>query len=59
MKDALRTDLVSEERILESLEWHKKILQETEQRFTECKERVLDWYTAKEELWKYFDSVIE
>lgn len=57
--DALRTDLVSEERILESLEWHKKALQKTEQRFTEGKERILDWHTAKEELWKHFDSVIE
>jgi hypothetical protein len=56
MMDTLRTDLASDEKILESPEWHKKALQETEQRFSEKKEGLLDWYTAKKELRKHFDS---
>ncbi|MDY0219950.1 MAG: addiction module protein [Desulfobacterium sp.] len=40
MIDALWADLVLEEEFLESPEWHKKVLQETEQRFAEGKERI-------------------
>jgi hypothetical protein len=55
MIDALWADLVSEEELLESPEWHKKILQETEQRFAEGKEKTLEWHTAKKELRKHFE----
>ncbi|MGD9823442.1 addiction module protein [Desulfobacter sp.] len=41
MVDALWTDLLSEEELLESPAWHKKALQETEQRFEEGKERII------------------
>ena len=59
MMDTLRTDSASDERILESFGWHKKALQETEQRFAEKKEKILDWHTAKKELRKHFNSVTE
>ena len=55
MIDALWADLVSEEEFLESPEWHKKVLQETEQRFAEGKESILDWQTAKKKLRKHFE----
>ena len=55
MMDTLKTDLSSDEKILESPEWHKKALQETEQRFAEKKEKILDWHTAKKELRKHFE----
>ena len=55
MVDALWADLVSEEEFLESPEWHKKALQETEQRFAEGKERILDWQTAKKKLRKHLE----
>jgi hypothetical protein len=55
MIDALWADLVSEEEFLESPEWHKKVLQETEQRFAEGKEKILNWQTAKKKLRKHFE----
>lgn len=55
MVDALWTDLLSEEEFFESPGWHKKALQETEQRAAEGKERILDWQTAKKELRKHFE----
>ena len=55
MVDALWTDLLSEEELLESPAWHKKALQETEKRFAEGKEKILDWHTAKKELRKNFE----
>ena len=55
MIDALWADLVSEEESLESPEWYKKALQETEHRFSEGKERILDWQTAKKKLWKHVE----
>ncbi len=55
MVDALWTDLLSEEELLESPAWHKKALQETETRFAEGKEKILDWHTAKKELRKHFE----
>ena len=57
MMNTSRTDLASDEKILESPEWHKKALQETEQRFAEKKEKILDWQAVKKELRKHFDSV--
>ena len=57
MMDSLRSDLTSGEEIIEFPEWHKKALQETEQRFAEKKEKILDWHTAKKELRKHYDSV--
>ena len=56
--DALWAGLVFEKRLLESPEWHKKALQETEQRIAEGKEKILDWHTGKKELRKHFYSVI-
>lgn len=55
MMDALWADLLSEEELLVSPEWHKKALQEAEQRVAEGKERILDWHTAKKELRKNFE----
>lgn len=55
MMDALWTDLISEEELLESPEWHKKALQETEQRFTAGKEKILDWRAAKKKMRKRFE----
>jgi len=55
MMDALWTDLISEEELLESPEWHQKALQETEHRFEAGKEKVLDWQTAKKDLRKHFE----
>ncbi|HCY85641.1 MAG TPA: acyl-protein synthetase [Desulfobacteraceae bacterium] len=55
MMDALWADLLSEEEHLESPEWHKKALQETESRLAEGKERVLDWHAAKKELRKHVE----
>ena len=55
MMDALWADLVSEEEFLESPEWHKKSLEETEQQFVKGKEIILDWQTAKKELRKHFE----
>jgi hypothetical protein len=55
MVDALWADLLSEEELLESPAWHKKALQETEKRFAEGKERIVDWHTAKQELRKHFE----
>jgi hypothetical protein len=55
MVDALWADLLSEEELLESPAWHQTALQETEQRLEEGQERVLDWQTAKKEMWKHFE----
>lgn len=55
MVDALWADLLSEEELLKSPRWHKKVLQETENRFAEGKERILDWHAAKKELRKHFE----
>ncbi len=55
MVDALWTDLLSEEELLESPGWYKKALQETEKRLAEGKERILDWQAAKKELRKHFE----
>ena len=55
MVDALWADLLSEEELLGSPAWHKKALQETEQRLAEGKERILDWNSAKKELRKHFE----
>lgn len=55
MVDALWADLLSEEELLESPAWHKKALQETENRLAEGKERIVDWHTAKQELRKHFE----
>ena len=54
MVDALWADLLSEEELLESPTWHKKALQETENRLAEGKEKIVDWHTAKKELRKHF-----
>jgi hypothetical protein len=42
-------------KLLESPAWHKAALQETEKRFEEGQERVLDWQTAKKEMRKHFE----
>jgi len=55
MMEALWADLVSEEDLLESPEWHKKALQETEDRFRTGQEKILDWQNAKKELRKQYE----
>ena len=55
MVDALWADLLSEEELINSPSWHKTALQETEKRFEEGKEKVLDWSAAKKEMRKHFE----
>lgn len=48
-------DLQQEESSLESPDWHKKALEETERRYSEGQERIIDWKDAKKELRKRFE----
>jgi putative addiction module component (TIGR02574 family) len=54
MMEALWESLLSDGMPLESPEWHKKELQETEDRLNKGQERILDWQEAKKELREYF-----
>ena len=53
--EAIWEDLSNEEEKVESPDWHKKALQETERRFNSGQEKVVDWQDAKKELWKRFE----
>ncbi len=52
--EALWEDLSNEESI-ESPDWHKKALSETEARVNSGQERIVDWQQAKKELRKRFE----
>lgn len=48
-------DLSNEEELVESPDWHKKVLQETERRFKSGHEKSVDWQDAKKELRRRFE----
>ncbi len=47
-------ELTFEEKELDSPDWHKKALSETEKRMAEGKEKIIDWSEAKQLLRKEF-----
>ena len=53
--EAIWKDLSNEEEQVESPDWHKKILQETECRLSSGQEKIVDWQDAKKELRKRFE----
>lgn len=53
--EAIWEDLQHEETSLESPDWHKEALKETERRYSEGQERIIDWQDAKKELRKRFE----
>ncbi len=53
--EAIWEDLSQDETQVESPQWHKKALQETEKRFQAGHEEELDWQHAKKELRKRFE----
>jgi len=53
--EAIWEDLSNEEEQIESPDWHKKALQETEHRFSSGQEKIVDWQDAKKELRKRFE----
>ena len=50
--EALWEDLSNEDEQVESPEWHKKALRETERRRSSGEEKIVDLYDAKKELRK-------
>lgn len=50
--EAIWNDLSSDEEQVESPDWHKEALLETERRFSSGQEEILDWQNAKQELRK-------
>jgi len=48
-------DLSRDEDKLDSPDWHREALQETERRFNSGQEKVVDWETAKKDLRKRFE----
>lgn len=48
-------NLVKDEKQIESPEWHKGVLHETEERVNSERERLMNWPDAKEELRKRFE----
>jgi len=53
--EAIWEDLSYEEEQIESPDWHKKALQETEHRLSSGQEKIMDWQDAKKELRKRFE----
>ena len=53
--EAIWDDLTHEEESLESPDWHKQSLLETEHRLTTGQEQIVDWQKAKIELRKRFE----
>ena len=47
--EAIWEDLLNEEEQIESPDWHKKALQETEHRLSSGQEKIVDWQDAKKE----------
>jgi hypothetical protein len=47
LMEAIWADLSKEEEELESPEWHRQALQETEERLASGEEKLIDWKTAK------------
>ena len=55
--EAIWEDLSREDEEVESPRWHKKALQETEQRLNSGEEEKFDWQTAKKELRERFECL--
>jgi hypothetical protein len=53
--EAIWEDLSYEEEQIESPDWHKEALQETERRLSSGQEKIVDWQDAKKELRKRFE----
>lgn len=53
--EAIWEDLSREDEQIESPDWHHQALQETDQRLTSGKEKIIDWDGAKKELRKRFE----
>jgi len=53
--EAIWEDLSKEDDELDSPDWHKNVLQETENRFLSGKERSVDWQDAKKDLRERFE----
>lgn len=54
LMEAIWADLSKEEE-LESPEWHREALRETEERLASGEEKLIDWEAAKKELRKRFE----
>jgi hypothetical protein len=53
--EAIWEDLSREEDQVESPDWHRQALQETDQRLRSGQENIMDWHDAKKELRKRFE----
>jgi len=53
--EAIWEDLSRDAEQVESPEWHREALEETERRFQSGQEGVVDWQEAKKELRKQFE----
>ena len=53
--EAIWEDLSTEDELIESPEWHKDALQETERRLSSGQEKIMEWRDAKNELRKRFE----
>lgn len=53
--EAIWEDLSKESDQVESPEWHRQALKETEQRLKSGEEKMIDWPAAKKELRKRFE----
>jgi hypothetical protein len=53
--EAIWEDLSNEEEQVESPDWRKEALQETERRLSTGQEKIVDWQDAKKELRKQFE----
>jgi hypothetical protein len=53
--EAIWEDLSNDEEQIESPDWHKKALLETEHRLSSGQEKIVDWQDAKKELRDRFE----
>lgn len=53
--EAIWEDLSNEEDQIDSPDWHRKALQETELRLSSGQEKIVDWQDAKRDLRKRFE----
>ena len=53
--EAIWEDLSTEDELIESPEWHKDALQETERRLSSGQEKIMEWQDAKKELRNRFE----
>jgi len=53
--EAIWEDLSTEDELIESPEWHKDALQETERRLGSGQEKIMEWRDAKKELRNRFE----